>query len=116
ALAASGGACFSGFYYCPHHPQGAVEAYSTRCRCRKPAPGMLFDAAEELHLDLERSWLVGDILNDVEAGSRAGCRTVLVDCGNETEWIPGPGRRPDYIASDILEAAQFIARSDGYIR
>src|SRR6478609_3356058 len=67
----------AGFYYCPHHPQGQVERYSMGCDCRKPAPGMLIRAAEELSLDLARSWMVGDILDDVEAGHRAGCRSIL---------------------------------------
>ncbi|HXK34618.1 MAG TPA: HAD-IIIA family hydrolase, partial [Dehalococcoidia bacterium] len=65
------------FYYCPHHPEGAVPAYAVGCPCRKPQPGMLLAAAAALSLDLRRSWMVGDILDDVEAGRSAGCRTVL---------------------------------------
>jgi D-glycero-D-manno-heptose 1,7-bisphosphate phosphatase len=49
------------------------------CRCRKPAPGLLFDAAHDLGLDLSRSFMVGDRWRDVEAGRRAGCRTVHID-------------------------------------
>jgi D-glycero-D-manno-heptose 1,7-bisphosphate phosphatase len=56
--------------------------------------------------------MIGDILHDVEAGSRAGCRTVLIDNGNETEWEPGPHRVPDMLASDLLEAAQAILAAD----
>jgi len=98
----------AGFYHCPHHPSGVVAEYATECDCRKPAPGMLLRAATELHLDLARSWMVGDILNDVEAGRRAGCRAALVDNGGETEWLPGPHRTPDLLAPDLLIAARLI--------
>jgi D,D-heptose 1,7-bisphosphate phosphatase len=98
----------AGFYYCPHHPEGTVMPYAVQCRCRKPEPGMLLQAAVDLDLDLGRSWLVGDILNDVEAGRRAGCRTVLIDNGNETEWLLTPGRAPHQTVSTFDEAADII--------
>jgi histidinol-phosphate phosphatase family protein len=107
-LLAAFGVPLAGFYYCPHHPEGAVPAYTMRCACRKPAPGMLHRAAAELGLDLARSWMVGDILDDVEAGRAAGCRTILIDNGNETEWRSGPGRRPTRVAADLAEAARLI--------
>lgn len=90
-----------GFYYCPHHPEAG-------CRCRKPSPGMLLRAAREHGIELERSWMIGDILDDVEAGRRAGCRTVLIDNGNETEWNMSEVRRPDLAAADLAEAAAMI--------
>src|SRR5581483_11003640 len=62
-----------GFYYCPHHEQGTNELYTKKCYCRKPQPGMLLKAAAEMNIDLQNSWMIGDILNDVEAGNRAGC-------------------------------------------
>lgn len=74
-----------GVYFCPHHPDGIVPNLSIACACRKPQPGMLLQAADDLHLDLLSSWFIGDILDDVEAGHRAGCRTVLVDLGTEPE-------------------------------
>ena len=91
-----------GFYYCPHLPAAG-------CGCRKPAPGMLERAAREHGVALEASWMVGDILDDVEAGRRAGCRTILVDNGNETEWRAGEHRTPDYVARDLSQAAAIIA-------
>lgn len=97
-----------GFYYCPHAPDGAVARYAIACECRKPAPGLLLAAARDLDLDLSRSWMIGDILDDVEAGRRAGCRTVLIDNGNETEWRPAANRIPDLIVPDLLEAARAI--------
>src|SRR5579875_2372731 len=102
------GVPLAGFYYCPHHPQSHVNGYTIACRCRKPAPGMLRRAAADLGIDLAQSWMVGDILDDIEAGRRAGCRTVLIDNGNETEWRHGQRRQPHYHAADLAEAARLI--------
>ena len=96
-----------GIYHCPHHPEGVVEELAFRCECRKPQPGMLLQAARELDLDLEHSWFVGDILDDVEAGNRANCNTVLVDLG--TESLPQhPLRVPTFVARDTLHALHII--------
>ena len=104
------GAMLSGIYWCPHHPHGRVAHYARPCECRKPAPGMLLRAAREDGLDLARSWFVGDILDDFEAGTRAGCRTILLDNGHETEWRYGPQRLPSARAKDLHGAAQTILR------
>jgi D,D-heptose 1,7-bisphosphate phosphatase len=98
-----------GFYYCPHHPDGSVAAFACDCHCRKPMPGLLLQAAREHGIDLRSSWMIGDILHDVEAGNRAGCRTVLIDNGNETEWRLGPRRIPTRMAPDLYAAAVLIA-------
>jgi D-glycero-D-manno-heptose 1,7-bisphosphate phosphatase len=103
----------AGFYYCPHHPEGSVPEYTKACTCRKPEPGLLTAAAAEHGIDLFRSWFIGDILDDVEAGRRAGCRTVLIDNGNETEWKPGPLRMPHLVARDLSEAAELIIAESG---
>ena len=96
-----------GIYHCPHHPEGVIEGLSIRCECRKPQPGMLLRAARELDIDLEQSWFVGDILDDVEAGNRAHCHTVLVDLG--TESLPQhPLRVPTFVASNTLHALDII--------
>lgn len=97
-----------GFYYCPHHPEGKVDGYAIDCICRKPKPGMLLKAAKEMNIDLSCSWMIGDILNDVEAGNRAGCKTILIDNGNETEWIPGEHRTPAYAVKRVYDAAKVI--------
>jgi histidinol-phosphate phosphatase family protein len=99
-------------YWCPHHPDGTVADYALTCTCRKPMPGMLQFAAREHEIDLAHSWIIGDILNDVEAGRRAGCRTVLLDVGNETEWQRSPLRTPDFVARNLLQAASFIMQAD----
>jgi D-glycero-D-manno-heptose 1,7-bisphosphate phosphatase len=91
----------AGFYYCPH-------AAARRCGCRKPAPGLLVRAAREHRLRLADSWMIGDILDDVEAGRRAGCRTILVDNGNETEWRLNERRRPELIVRDLRDAASRV--------
>ena len=98
----------SGFYYCPHYPDGSIDGYNIDCQCRKPMPGMLLKAAKDHDIDLAGSWMIGDILNDVEAGNRAGCKTVLINNGNETEWIVGPFRTPTYVSTSINQAAEDI--------
>lgn len=112
ALLAAEGAPLAGFYFCPHHPQGRVARYAGTCRCRKPAPGLLQSAAAVQEIALRRSWMIGDILDDVEAGARAGCRTILLDAGNETEWRQGPQRRPAAIVPDLPAAADYITRTE----
>ena len=105
-LLASHGVWLAGFYACPHAPSPEGDP---DCACRKPEPGLFEQAARDLRIDLDASWMVGDILDDVEAGHRAGCRAVLLDVGNETVWRDGPGRTPDLRAADLLDAARQIA-------
>lgn len=111
-LVASYGIELDGWYFCPHLAEGKVARFAMECSCRKPQPGLLRQAAAEHRLDLGQSWMVGDILDDVEAGHRAGCRAVLIDNGNETEWTEGPGRTPDRTARDLSEAATQILLAD----
>lgn len=99
---ARAGVPLAGFYACPHAPGPAA---GPPCACRKPAPGLLQQAARAHGLDLARSWMVGDILDDVEAGQRAGCRSVLLDVGNETLWQHGPWRTPHVRAMNLHDAA-----------
>jgi D-glycero-D-manno-heptose 1,7-bisphosphate phosphatase len=98
----------NGIYACPHHVDGVIPELAIPCVCRKPQPGMLLRAAEERGIDLSRSWMIGDILDDTEAGNRAGCRTVLVDLG--TEQVPDrPERWPRMVARSTREALERIA-------
>lgn len=103
-LAAENGADLAGVYFCPHHPRAA-------CPCRKPKPGLILRALSEHDVDPARSWMVGDILDDVEAGRRAGLRTILLDRGHETEWRLTPERSPDLKARDVSQAARLILRA-----
>jgi len=98
-------------YACPHHPEGSVAEWAVACDCRKPAPGLLRRAAADLGLDLARSWFLGDILDDVEAGRRAGCRTILVDLGTEPPPA-NPRRRPDFVARDTAHALAIVAAAE----
>jgi len=103
-----------GFYHCPHHPEGVVEPYNVVCECRKPKPGMLQRAAAELGIDLERSYMVGDRLNDVTFGQKAGLKGIMTLTGygrGEAEYLMrASGVEPDYIAENLLEAALWIIR------
>ena len=97
--------------FSPHHPDATVDEYRGDHRRRKPQPGMLLDAAEEYDLDLSRSWLIGDAPRDIEAGHRAGCRTILLRESLESISIAaGESMRiaPDYIASSLADAVDFI--------
>lgn len=105
-LLAPFGVMIAAYCWCPHAPAGTRGAIA--CTCRKPRPGLLLDAAATHGVALARSWMVGDILDDVEAGNRAGCRTVLVDRGNETRWRAGRLRTPDAIVYQFADAAAII--------
>lgn len=76
------GAYIDGLYYCPHHPhkgfEGEIPELKFDCECRKPKPGMLLKAAEDFNIDLSKSWMVGDGVNDIKAGENAGCKTCLI--------------------------------------
>lgn len=109
-MLAEAGVFIDAFYYCPHHPDGTIAAYSCKCDCRKPAPGMLLRAARELQIDLSQSWMIGDLLDDVEAGHRAGCKSILYDVGNETEWVMDRFRNPDHKVTDLLKTADIIGQ------
>ncbi len=106
ALLAPHGVEIDGFYYCPHGP-------GDHCACRKPAPGMILHAAKEQGIECRRSWMIGGTLNDVEAGNRAGCGTIHLDNGNETEWKTGSHRQPLYSVRTLLEAADIVCSAPG---
>lgn len=108
ALLAAVGVPLAGFYYCPHHPDGVVPEYAVSCLCRKPSHGMLIRAGRDHDIDHSASWFVGDILDDIEAGHRAGCGAILIDNGGETLWELSPDRTPDHLAADLAQAARII--------
>ncbi len=97
ATLAEVGATIDSVYYCPHEKDPP-------CRCRKPAPGMLLDAAQEHQIDLKASWMIGDSEIDVEAGRNAGCKTVRL-----LENAEGGGNA-DVVAASLLDAIQDILR------
>jgi histidinol-phosphate phosphatase family protein len=111
-LAAEAGAAIDGYFWCPHAPSRPGSTGKLACLCRKPMPGLLLEAARRLHIDLARSWMIGDILDDIEAGHRAGCRGLLVNAGGETRWEQGAHREPDAMVSRFDLAVRFILVAD----
>lgn len=101
-----------GIYYCPHHPEEGVGMYRTVCACRKPAPGMLLQAAMEHDLDLTRSIMVGDNISDLEAGWAAGCQSALVKTGyGEETWDNAHAEtraRMAYVGRDLGDVVDWV--------
>jgi D-glycero-D-manno-heptose 1,7-bisphosphate phosphatase len=109
-LLGPGGAAPDAYYYCPHHPEGVVEAYRGVCRCRKPAPGMVEQAARDWNIDVTRSFVVGDKWLDVGLANQAGARGILVRTGygEATADAPPPGVRAERVVPTLREAADYI--------
>lgn len=109
---AAAGARVDGYYYCPHHPDATVDRYRLDCDCRKPSPGMLRKAAEDLGLDLPRSFAVGDKWTDVQVGIAAGGRGVLVRTGygRSSELSKPEGVEPAVVTDNVMSAVAWILR------
>lgn len=111
-------AYLDGIYYCPHHPDIGVPPYRQRCRCRKPATGMVEDASKELGLDLSLSYMVGDRGVDIEFAHQIGVKPILVLTGyGKGEWEHGRSQwkvKPDYVAQDLLEAVRWILQQERF--
>jgi D-glycero-D-manno-heptose 1,7-bisphosphate phosphatase len=106
-LREAGAPAIDGWYWCPHHPD-----FTEACDCRKPGPGMLRQAAEDLELDLGSSWMVGDHPGDAGAARAAGARAVMVRTGHGL--LPGADHDPGpdvERADDLLAAAEVILSS-----
>lgn len=110
SLLAPEGAAPDAYYYCPHHPDGVVEAYRVVCRCRKPSPGLIERAAADLGIDVSRSFVVGDKWLDVGLANQAGARGILVRTGYGTAMAgePPAGVHPEHVAATLREAADYI--------
>jgi D-glycero-D-manno-heptose 1,7-bisphosphate phosphatase len=108
----AGGTRFDAEYYCLHHPEALIQKYRVVCDCRKPKPGLLLRAADEHRIDLGSSYFVGDALMDVEAGRRAGCRTILV--GHLSTFLTGlieqRGVVPDYVVPSLKEVPALLSK------
>src|SRR5512145_1749179 len=108
------GAQIDRFYYCPHHPSEGVDPYRKICDCRKPEPGLLQQAAQDLDIDLARSYMIGDHLRDVETARRVGAKGILVTTGHGADQLKTSGitaaNQPDYVAKNILEAVDWILK------
>ncbi|MCD6452453.1 MAG: D-glycero-beta-D-manno-heptose 1,7-bisphosphate 7-phosphatase [Acidobacteria bacterium] len=109
-LLSSYGVVLDGIYYCPHHPEG-LPPYRENCPCRKPAPGMILKAKEELGINISSSFVVGDKPEDIELGKKLGMKTVLVLTGfgkGSRKKLEDKGILPDFVAEDVGEAVEFI--------
>lgn len=109
------GGAWDALLYCPHHPEAGPHAnmrYVGRCACRKPEPGLLLRAATDLKLDPAQSWMIGDGLNDMQAGRRAGCRSILLaklKIEHVERFFHLKDTRPDAVAADFDQALKAMA-------
>lgn len=102
------GVVIDGIYYCPHHAEGVIEQYKVTCDCRKPDPGMLFDAAHRHNIDLTQSLMIGDSETDMLAGKSAGCRCILIRNDRIDEIRTALTTGADHIVNDLWEAAKLF--------
>lgn len=103
------------FYYCPHYRFSADPRYRQDCSCRKPLPGLGFRAAHDWNLDLSRSYMIGDKVEDIEFGFNIGATPILVLTGygeKSRSTLQHKGLRPAYIARDLLEAVTWIKKRE----
>lgn len=111
-------AYLDGLYVCPHHPDkgfpGEVAELKIKCDCRKPRTGLIDSAVRELEIDRRTSWMVGDTTADIEAGRRAGVRTILLRTGYAGLDGKYP-TKPDYVVPDLTAAVDWILKGHGAI-
>jgi D-glycero-D-manno-heptose 1,7-bisphosphate phosphatase len=106
----AGRARIDAYYYCPHHPDGATPEFRRSCACRKPAPGLVEQAARELGLDPARSYVVGDKWTDVRLGRAVGARALLVRTGTgRSEELRTPtDAAPDVVVDNLASAVSWV--------
>jgi D-glycero-D-manno-heptose 1,7-bisphosphate phosphatase len=101
-----------GIFFCPHHPAGSVPEYSCDCDCRKPKTGLIEQACRSFEIDLQRSFVIGDMCTDIELAHRAGLTGILVKTGyglGEIEYtLPQKSAKPAHIAEDLLDGVRWI--------
>ena len=95
------GISISGWYFCPHGPDD-------NCSCRKPLPGLLLQAAEELNINLYKSWMLGDKSSDIAAGKAAGTKTILVKTGYGGREDSALEIEPDFVLADLFDSIEMI--------
>jgi D-glycero-D-manno-heptose 1,7-bisphosphate phosphatase len=104
-------ATIDSIYYCPHHPEGVVKEFAINCDCRKPKTGMILKAAKEFNINVEKSFVIGDMMRDLECGKNAGTKNILVLTGKGRETlneIKTNSFQPDFIAHDLIDAVKYI--------
>lgn len=102
-------AAFDKICYCPHHPEALLPRYRKACNCRKPAPGMLFRAAQELGIDLGASVMIGDRLGDLQAAENAGVPLRILAGGQPEAMAAVPPAA--YVCADLKAAAEFLEKN-----
>jgi len=104
------GVDLDGIYFCPHHPEGSVKEFTQVCDCRKPLPGMLLTAREELNIDMASSYMIGDKLEDMQAAAAAGVGTkILVRTGKPV--TPESESAADAVLESLAALPSFIAKA-----
>ncbi|MBN1796777.1 MAG: HAD family hydrolase [Sedimentisphaerales bacterium] len=111
-LLAQQGAKIDRIYYCPYHPEGVIPKYRAESDLRKPRPGMILKAAEDMDIDLPHSWLIGDSARDIEAGKSAGCTTILIENASHNRTLEPKMEAPDYRAVNMKEVVNIIKKHD----
>lgn len=100
------------FYFCPHHPNADLEKYRKVCDCRKPSSGSLIKASEDFDIDLDKSWMIGDMVSDIAAGNNAGCRTILIETDYSYKKIKGAydgtNEIPDFKIKNFYDCLKII--------
>ncbi len=107
------GAVINDIYVCPHHPDYGEPRYRLDCQCRKPKTGMMLQAARKHNVNLQRSFVIGDRMIDVQMGNNAGAKTILVMTGygqQEYQQCLAEKLHIDYVAKNLYEGWQFVKR------
>ena len=111
------GAQIDGIYYCPHHPEAGNPPYRQKCRCRKPAPGLVEEAVRDLDIDCSKSYVIGDRGLDIEFAHQIGAKGILVLTGygkGEWEYLRDQwSAKPEHVAPDLYEAVQWVLQQEG---
>jgi len=101
-------------YYCIHHPEAKIEKYKQICNCRKPKPGLIIQAAKDHNIDTSKSWMIGDGINDIQAGISAGCKTILIGglkC-DLCKILEKEGVKPDHIVENLYKASLITEKEE----
>jgi len=106
---------FDGVYYCPHYRLSSIPRYRKNCRCRKPNPGMGLQAAADLNIDMNNSYMVGDKVGDILFGRNIQAKPILLLTGFGQEALPKLKKKriaPAYVAANLLDAANWILKQE----
>lgn len=95
-------------YYCPHYEQGIIPGYAKKCNCRKPQTGMIESACKDFHIDLSKSYMIGDRASDILTGQKAGIKTILLESGYGSAKLEEQVT-PDYILNDLRDVADLLS-------